>query len=377
MKTHYTAKELAGLPGMPGHVSNVIKLADRGNWPSQKRAGRGGGREYAVSSLPSETRKALATLNTKVGFDTAPVVQAATNYAAQIQLTAEEVERQRVAARAESLATFNRLPAWQQTGAKAKFAIIKACHHYITTHGLAKTEGEDTFAVEYSLGRITVAPWVRDQYRSFHGGTLRAWIKEEHELGMMGLVDHYANRKGQGKIETWNNGQMAQTIEALILKYPDINQKKCNDALRGLLPEAPYIHNKTVGRFMDKWKTQNMHRFSLENNPDDYKNRYQPAFGSRSEGIIGPNQLWEIDATPADLLLTDGQRYKIIGVADVGVARLKYYVTKTEKARDNAWAVRNCILDWGVFTQLSTSLQHHAAGGGFKPGTFKIVQGVY
>lgn len=60
MKPHYTAKELAGLPGMPGTDRAIRDLADRENWPSQKRPGRGGGREYAVTALPPETQQYLA-----------------------------------------------------------------------------------------------------------------------------------------------------------------------------------------------------------------------------------------------------------------------------------------------------------------------------
>lgn len=58
-KTHYTAKELAGLPGMPGTLKGVIQKADRESWPYQKRAGRGGGREYPITALPVETREHL------------------------------------------------------------------------------------------------------------------------------------------------------------------------------------------------------------------------------------------------------------------------------------------------------------------------------
>lgn len=356
MKAHYTAKELAGLPGLPGTEQNVTAKAKRESWPRQKRSGRGGGWEYAVASLPIETRQALATKNAKVGYDL-PATQAAGAIASQIKLSAENQEKERQAARAESLIMFEKLPDWQKTGANAKMAIIKACHIYVTSHRLAKKHGQDQFAHEYVLGRIDVAPWVRDEIQHLHPGTLRGWIADEYNLGMMGLVNLHGNRKDQGKIETWNkitmpdgseSAPMAETIQALILKHPHINQKKCNEALRGLLPEAPRVNDKTVKRFMDKWKLKNVHQFALANNPDDYKNRFQPAFGSRSEGIDGPNQLWEIDATPADLLLTDGQRYKILGVTDVGTARLKYYVNKTEKARDNAFIVRNCILDWGV-----------------------------
>lgn len=58
-KTHYTATELAGLSGLPATQSAVIRKATREKWPSQKRAGRGGGREYPVSALPQETRNYL------------------------------------------------------------------------------------------------------------------------------------------------------------------------------------------------------------------------------------------------------------------------------------------------------------------------------
>jgi putative transposase len=59
IKTHYTAKELAGLPGLPATESAVIRRAKAENWLSVKRAGRGGGREYPISALPKLTRDHL------------------------------------------------------------------------------------------------------------------------------------------------------------------------------------------------------------------------------------------------------------------------------------------------------------------------------
>ncbi|HXE96786.1 MAG TPA: transposase [Dongiaceae bacterium] len=56
MKSHYTAKELAGLPGLEITERAIRDLADREAWSSQKRAGRGGGKEYAIASLPAETQ---------------------------------------------------------------------------------------------------------------------------------------------------------------------------------------------------------------------------------------------------------------------------------------------------------------------------------
>lgn len=55
----YGAIELAGVPGMPATHSAVVRVAKRGGWISRQRVGRGGGREYAFSSLPAPTQAAL------------------------------------------------------------------------------------------------------------------------------------------------------------------------------------------------------------------------------------------------------------------------------------------------------------------------------
>ena len=55
----YTPKELAGLPGLPDTVQAVNRRASRDGWECRPRLGRGGGREYALASLPVETQTAL------------------------------------------------------------------------------------------------------------------------------------------------------------------------------------------------------------------------------------------------------------------------------------------------------------------------------
>lgn len=57
MKEWYSAKELVSLPGMPGTIQGVLKRVEL--WESRPRQGKGGGREYHLSSLPEETRAHL------------------------------------------------------------------------------------------------------------------------------------------------------------------------------------------------------------------------------------------------------------------------------------------------------------------------------
>lgn len=59
----YSATDLAGLPGLPTASHNVTRKAKLEGWQSRPRQGRGGGNEYALSSLPAITQTALNESN--------------------------------------------------------------------------------------------------------------------------------------------------------------------------------------------------------------------------------------------------------------------------------------------------------------------------
>ena len=53
MKQWYSARELVGLPGKPSARENIARKARVEGWRFRRRSGRGGGREYAIESLPN------------------------------------------------------------------------------------------------------------------------------------------------------------------------------------------------------------------------------------------------------------------------------------------------------------------------------------
>lgn len=59
LKEAYTAQELAILLGCA--VQSANRTAKREKWQSRKRAGRGGGNEWLVSSMPEATRNSIQT----------------------------------------------------------------------------------------------------------------------------------------------------------------------------------------------------------------------------------------------------------------------------------------------------------------------------
>lgn len=124
----YTAKDLAalGLPGLPGTVQGINKLAKRDGWLSRPRQGRGGGVEYRLSSLPETARialldRAIATLPETV---------------CPLPVVAENTLP--VAADLPDLPAPANLKGWQRRAMDARCALLNYLAMLAATHGMNK-----------------------------------------------------------------------------------------------------------------------------------------------------------------------------------------------------------------------------------------------
>ena len=59
VKEWWSLTQLAGLPGLPISKRHVWVRSKKENWAKRHRQGKGGGYEYNVSALPTETQVAL------------------------------------------------------------------------------------------------------------------------------------------------------------------------------------------------------------------------------------------------------------------------------------------------------------------------------
>jgi len=69
----FTAKEIAGLKGVPGTDSGVKRKAKNKDWTSRPRKAKGGGCEYHIDNLPKETLHALILRETAYVEPATPV----------------------------------------------------------------------------------------------------------------------------------------------------------------------------------------------------------------------------------------------------------------------------------------------------------------
>lgn len=68
----YTAKEVAPLLGLTERA--VLFRAQRESWQSRKRAGRGGGREWLVASMPEKTQLAIRSAEERRALESVPAL---------------------------------------------------------------------------------------------------------------------------------------------------------------------------------------------------------------------------------------------------------------------------------------------------------------
>jgi len=115
MKKWYQLSELSGLPGIPTSISGLIKKAKKEHWLAKYRQGQGGGKEYALASLPAETQTALH-------FQQAPVVKT----------DKELVVREQVDQKLTDL------KGWQRTIFHARLALYREFEQLQKLHGTNK-----------------------------------------------------------------------------------------------------------------------------------------------------------------------------------------------------------------------------------------------
>ncbi|MEM1425789.1 MAG: Mu transposase C-terminal domain-containing protein, partial [Cyanobacteria bacterium P01_H01_bin.130] len=135
-------------------------------------------------------------------------------------------------------------------------------------------------------------------------------------------------------------------MTGMLVLRPWIGKSLMCEAIRAHFSDRDRFPSpSTVNRWMHR--TRENIGFVAATNPAKFKNSFRVAFGSYSEGINQPNALWELDSTPADVLLKEG-RFHVLGCVDVFSRRAMVVVSKTSRAVAIALLLRKCLLEWGV-----------------------------
>lgn len=254
----------------------------------------------------------------------------------------------------EGIKRFGQLPKDdpKRIRANALLYVIEDCGDYRRRNGIRSAK---TARIEYcaklASGELTLPLWVDEQMPRRRGKrhvvepTLRGWGYTYKNDGIWGLTPGWGNRKGKSKID--DNPGLYRLVVGALIKYPQITAASVKQFLKAEHPELDIVSKRSIQRFFTAWKEENAQIWTYITHPDKWKNIYMAGVGSVFEMIERPNQLWEMDSTPGDWLLTDG-RHSVVGCIDMYSRRVKLFVSKSSTAAAVKQVLRRAMLDWGI-----------------------------
>jgi transposase InsO family protein len=337
MRDWLSPQELAdlALPGLPDTKQGWNELIDREGWLQRKgkarpRRGRGGGFEYHIDLLPPA---ALAT------------------YAARA-IGAVEIQRDDLAAAAaDPQAAQLTLPALESRD--ARLALIAAADRFARNASLSRRTADTAFCALYALDKLDIAAWIKAAVRRLAPRTLARWREQTKNGSAARLgVDRGAARRGKGRLATAEGGEVKRYILALVAHQPHLSADHVRECVAAKFAGFDPPPVRTFQHVLKDLKRTEGALLAKITNPDAFKSRFRLS-GTNSHPVSRLNELWMIDASPADALCVDG-RHSIYACVDIFSRRLAIQVTRTPRAESVALLMRRAILAWGVPERVKT-----------------------
>lgn len=330
MQIWMTLNELAiaRLPGLPATRQGLAARADRECWSARRgqarqRVGQGGGLEFSIEVLPAEARAELAQRNRK-----GPGQQDRTLWGQ------------------------DSLPAGGQTRRDARLWALEAVEQFARDNALKTKPADLLWSAAYNARNIIAPAWVQAEIRAASREQLRIWRKLRATEGEDALGRDDRGRKSL--LDTAHDGEVRAFCLAIMAAKPFVSAKHVRAAVLdrfGALPREPSVRD--VQRAMQRWEVEYRNELLRLRDPDAYRSKVEfSATGStRAEAL---NDLWQIDASPADVMLHGKRRHSIYMCIDIFSRRTIVLVTRTPRASAVGALVRKAILAWGVPRKIKT-----------------------
>ncbi len=165
---------------------------------------------------------------------------------------------------------------------------------------------------------------------------------------LLKLID----KRGVSEKKKGVNDEILKEIERMILEKPHRQTRAIYRYLQKEHKDIPSY--ETIRNYVKEWKKEKYLLFEFAKNPDKAVGKYRPAGGNMSEAISFCNELWELDATPADVICADGKRYTLSAALDVFSRRVVIVVEETSNYTTLAKVLRKGIKRFGVPVAVKT-----------------------
>ncbi|MDE0696773.1 MAG: DDE-type integrase/transposase/recombinase [Boseongicola sp.] len=228
----------------------------------------------------------------------------------------------------------------------ARAEMVNAFRQWRQLHpALGKTEAGKSFVQAYHSGFVAVSDATREACKVVSLRTLYRWHKAHGDGGTPGLKP--GGNGGGGGPRVRITGKLDEFFRSLVGNNPD--HVTANYLMKAAVADGHDVPGvRSVRRWLGRYRIENAARLRALANPDEWKSKHLPAYGSRSEHVTALNALWELDSTLADVMCSDGKRYALLVCIDVWSRRARAVLAPTSSARDlAATLLRRCLLELG------------------------------
>lgn len=342
MKMHLTAQEIAdlALATMPTTKRRVNSYVERSGWLNYPKM------------IQSET--AIGGTIYRYHIDLLPL-------AARLDYLRRSVDVSGADTALEDIANNQpHLTGPARYTAAARLALVRIADTHRQQSGLSQVAADKAISNLFNAGSMDVSDWISEQVQSLSARSLARWRSDLKKGNAVAVKSTGPSRKGTGVLDRAEDGQVKTYILALIAKNPHLTAKPIRAAALDKFGEVVQLINAQTGEITEKampplrtfqnaikaWRAEYKNELVFLTDPDGFKNKVRfTANGSTRADRL--NQVWQIDASPADVLTTDG-RYTIYCAVDVYSRRKQILVSKTPRAAAVGLMIRKCLVKWGV-----------------------------
>lgn len=262
----------------------------------------------------------------------------------------------------------------------ARLIVVRAADAFRRHCGLGAHAADRYFAQLFNGGSYDLSKWLEENREELPAQTARllAWALENVETLSVRTIARYraaavsdatrlatdpaAARRGTGLLDTANDGKVAAFILGLLGEKPHLTANdiliQCRAEFGDVLVDRhgelkPMPPERTFRHTIAKLRTDNKVVLTKIANPDKYRSHYALTGAGAFAWVKEPNQLWQIDASPIDVLCVDG-RHSIYLCIDLATRRIVIIMSRTPRASAVGLMIRKAILAWGVAERIKT-----------------------
>lgn len=324
------------MPGLPTSARGVNRLASSEGWAksalARPREGvRGGGLEYHIDILPAGARGAWIAHN--------------------VGLTSQDF-RPELSDAALSMKC------------DAQMVLLRIADKLKRALGCSQSAADAYLEALFNNGHLPLPEWITEETKSLSARTIARWRKTAREGGKVAAT---GRPKGSGILDRAEGGDIRSLILAAIAKQPFLKAKHIRALIRDKFGDALNVADPLTGEVLQaplptlrmfqialkEWRAEYKNELIRITNPDGYRNSIEfTATGSQTATRL--NEVWQIDASPADVMLNGKRRHSIYMAVDVYSRRAMVLATPTPRAEGVGLLIRRCILAWGVPEKIKT-----------------------